>query len=123
MIAQDATAKVLNVNKIVAATTQDKTLQEVIRLSKTNYWNKSKEINLHYSIRHELSNSQGILLKNKQVVIQKDLRNRVLATAQSQHQGIIKTISIIQEEVWWPHPATNTEEYITFIHVKQIVHH
>ena len=123
MIAQDATAKVLNVNKIVAATTQDKTLQEVIRLSKTNYWNKSKEINLHYSIRHELSNSQGILLKNKQVVIQKDLHNRVLATAQSQHQGIIKTISIIQEEVWWPHPATNTEEYITFIHVKQIVHH
>ena len=65
---------------------KDITLQQVIESIQTNNW--SKHLQPFYTIRHQLTVYNKVLLKDHQIVIPKKLQHLILQIAHSQHQGI-----------------------------------
>ena len=113
MIVNHATPKAMKLSEIVESTSRDETLQEVIQCVKSSRWKKSPEIIPYFLLRNEISVSSGLLLKFNCIIIPKDLRERVIGIAHSQHQGIGKTKPLLREKVWWPNLSKSVEEHIT----------
>ena len=78
--------KSISIDQIGNETSKDITLQQVIESIQTNNW--SKHLQPFYTIRHQLTVYNKVLLKDHQIVIPKKLQHLILQIAHSQHQGI-----------------------------------
>ena len=85
MITYHAAPKSISIDQIGNETSKDITLQQVIESIQTNNW--SKHLQPFYTIRHQLTVYNKVLLKD-QIVIPKKLQHLILQIAHSQHQGI-----------------------------------
>ncbi|XP_048584822.1 uncharacterized protein K02A2.6-like [Nematostella vectensis] len=53
------------------------------------------------SVRGELSECDGVILRGNRIFIPSDLRDRVLKLAHEGHQGIVKCKQRLRSKVWW----------------------
>ncbi len=107
MIVSYAIPNSLSVDQVVLATNDDIILQKLIRIV-SNTHNLIK-INLPIELQdfsHVINDitigSNGIILRNHQIVIPLSLQRQVLALAHIGHQGIVKTKELLRSKVWFP---------------------
>ena len=91
---------------------KDAAIQSLITAIRTSHWtgkpkraNSNNNIDLtpYQSIRNELTVSDnGIVLPGNRLVMPRKLRNQTLNIAHGQHQGIVKTKTLLRTKVWWP---------------------
>ena len=91
---------------------KDAEIQSLITAIRTCHWtgkpkraNNNNNIDLtpYQSIRNELTVSDnGIVLRGNRLVMPRKLRNQTLNIAHGQHQGIVKTKTLLPTKVWWP---------------------
>ena len=117
----NAAPKAMSLAEIKAATTSDKTLQEVITRHATGNWELQSTLldtdiaalRSFAALRSELTvSSDGVVLRGSSIVIPKSLQQRVIELAHEGHQGIVKTKKLLREKVWFPGIDRLTEEMV-----------
>lgn len=63
---------------------------------------ESKEMDLFFTRRSELTSHQNCLLYGIRVVILPSLRSQVLDELHQGHNGVVKMKSLARSHVWWP---------------------
>ena len=81
---------------------------------------KTKEIKPYFHCRSELSVKGNIVLKDKRIVVPKNLCQWTLAIGHEHHQGIVKTKALLREKVWWPGIDRQIESLIKSCHACQV---
>ena len=107
----NTTPKAMSLDEIAIETENDATLKTVKEALKTNRWYDARvKFNLPpnplfqtlYNCRDELSVwSNKILLKGSKIIIPEILQLKVVELAHQGHQGIVKTVSLLHEKVWF----------------------
>ena len=97
----------LNANEIALATTNDHTLCQVRQFILTKWpssFCRSKNSHLvpYFNCRHTLSVINNCILKDVQVIIPTELRQRILHMLHRGHIGIIKMKQLARKYCWWP---------------------
>ena len=98
MIIEHATPKAVTIQDIQSAVATDESLQNVITSLQAGKWHKQHNQS-YYNNHHQLSTKNDILLFENRLVIPKSLRSRILNIAHQQHQGIVRTKSLLREKV------------------------
>ena len=111
----------LSISEIANETAADKVLSTVMTSIIKNNWTNEPETKPYRLVRDQLSVSDGILLKNDQIVIPSALQKKVLDIAHQGHQGIVRTKLYLRDHVWWPKINQDTEDLIKKCHSCQIV--
>ena len=126
-----STPKAMTIDEVATETAKDKTLTTVIQAILTNKWygvedgiNKATFHTLHAS-RAELSlaHKDNIILKGQRIVLPEALQNRAVKIAHAGHQGIVKTMALLQEKVWFKNMQPLVEENIKNCYTCQISTH
>ena len=96
--------KSISHEEIVNFTKQDPVLQELIRRIRGSKFNFKNRKSIQFdNCFHELSvTSQGVVMRNDQIVMPNGLTDRVIDIAHEGHQGITKTKALIRSKVWFP---------------------
>ena len=130
-ILSTSTPKAMTIDEVATETAKDKTLITVIQAILTNKWNGIEDgINkgifhtLHAN-RAELSlvHKDDIILKGRRIVLLEALQNRAAKIAHAGHQGIVKTMVLLREKVWFKNMQPLVEENIKNCHTCQISTH
>ena len=115
-LAANAVPKAMTLDEIQLATKQDKTLQCVSWLIRSQQWHKIKdpptehqeadksEVLMFKHVKDELtvSDESDVILRNSRVVIPSVLREKAISIAHEGHQGLVKTKQLLREKVWFP---------------------
>ena len=121
----------MTIDEVAMETAKDKTLTTVIQAILTNKWHSVKDrINkatfhtLHAN-RAELSlaHKDSINVKGHRIVLPEALQNRAVKIAHAGHQGIVKTMALLREKVWFKNMQPLVEENIKNCHTCQISTH
>ena len=129
-ILSTSTPKAMTIDEVATETAKDKTLTTVIQAILTNKWhgveegiNKATFHTLHAN-RAELSlaHKDSITLKGHRIVLPEALQNRAVKIAHAGHQGIVKTMALLREKVWFKNMHL-VEENIKNCHTCQISTH
>ena len=130
-ILSTSTPKAMTIDEVATETAKDKTLTTVIQAIHTNKWygvengiNKATFHTLHAN-RAELSlaHKDSIILKGHRIVLAEALQNRAVKIAHAGHQGIMKTMALLREKVWFKNMQPLVEENIKNCHTCQISTH
>ena len=62
----------------------------------------SKDVQVYFDRRHELTIHNGCILRGLRVVIPQSLRERALREIHVSHAGVVRMKSIARLHVWWP---------------------
>jgi len=94
-----STIPALRSDEIDVASKNDPELFELRQCIQTGDWSNCscKE---YLPVRQELCNYGNLLLRGTRIIIPKELHNRVLELAHEDHQGIVKTKSMLRIKVW-----------------------
>ena len=127
-ILSTSTLKAITIDEVSTEMAKDKTLTTVIQAILTNKWhgvedgiNKVTFQTLHAN-RAELSlaHKDSIILKGRRIILPEALQNRAAKIAQAEHQGIVKTMALLREKVWFKNMQPLVEENIKNCHTCQI---
>ena len=130
-ILSTSTSKAMTIDEVAMETAKDKTLTTVIQAILTNKWhgvedgiNKATFHTLHAN-RAELSlaHKDSIILKGHQIVLPEALQNKAAKIALAGHQGIVKTMALLREKVWFKNMQPQVEENIKNCHTCQVSTH
>ena len=130
-IRSTSTPKAMTIDEVATETAKDKTLTTVIQAILTNKWhgvedgiNKATFHTLHAN-RAELSlaHKDSIILKGHRIVLPEALQNRAVKIAHAGHQGIVKTMALLREKVWFKNMQPLVEENIKNCYTCQISTH
>ena len=125
-----STPKAMTIDEVAMETAKDKTLTTVIQAILTNKWhgvedgiNKATFHALHAN-HAELSpaHKDSIILKGHRIVLPEALQNSC-QIAHAGHQGIVKTMALLREKVWFKNMQPLMEENIKNCHTCQISTH
>lgn len=92
--------EVLTQAEIAKETSEDVALQEVLQSMNSGEWKIGSRI--YERIKHSLTQSAGLLIKDGAVVIPKKLQAKALDLAHKGHPGATGMKSILRSRVWWP---------------------
>ena len=94
----------LTMSEVALATKDDAELQELIKhIMCSNHAQCQKSLMAFKEFMHEMSVTRdGILLRERLVVLPEALREQVVRLAHSGHQGIVKAKALIRSRVWYP---------------------
>ena len=105
---------------LVKAIEEDKFLQDVASLIKSNQWKQvhnNPKLQPYKNIHDELTiANNGILLRNARVIIPEKLQDQVITIAHEGHQGITKTKSLMRSKLWFPKMDDMVERYVNSCH-------
>ena len=87
-------------DEVRSASLKDDVVNAVITAVETDNW-KNENTNSFKDIKHELSVTNGILLKCNQIVLPKTLQRQAIDIAHQGHLGIHKTNALLREKVYW----------------------
>ena len=103
--------------KIVSETAKDEIMTEMIRLTKQGWPSTSKDIlpaiKPYFTYRHDLTESNNILLKGDRIVIPVKLQREMLKILHESHLGMVKTKQLAKESVFWPGMSSQIEDKIS----------
>ena len=123
-ILSTSTPKAMTIDEVATEMAKDKTLTTVIQAILTNKWhgvedgiNKATFHTLHAN-RAELSlaHKDSIILKGHRIVLPEALQNRAVKIEHAGHQGIVKTIALLREKVWFKNMQPLVKENIKNCH-------
>ena len=108
-VTQTSTPKAMTCDEVATETTKDATLTAVINAILTNQWFvKDSDVDVKtFQVLHQccaelsLAHDARILLKGRQIVLPASLHQKAVAIAHSGHQGIVKTLALMREKVWF----------------------
>lgn len=123
-----ATPKSMSTEEVARETENDPTLNAVIEAILNNRWfTKADKVDKTtfktlYLCRAELSLTEDnkIILKGNQIVLPKSLHSRAVQLAHSGHQGIVKTVGLLREKVWFSGMQKLVEETVRYCMTCQI---
>ena len=99
------------------ATSTDETLKLIKEIMKDDKWEHYKhrpEIKPFYQVRHELYQANGLILRNRQVVIPERLQRDTIRAAHSmEHFGMTKTKQMLRNKYWFPTLNSMVENIIS----------
>ena len=130
-ILSTSTPKAMTIDEVATEMAKDKTLTTVIQAILTNKWhgvedgiNKATFHTLHAN-RAELSlaHKDSIILKGHRIALPEAVQNRAVKIAHAGHQGIVKTMALLREKVWFKNMQPLVEENIKNCHTCQISAH
>ncbi len=99
---------------IANQTRHDPVLQDVIKQIKLGWPNRTMPHIQQYSqVKHELTYTNGLVLKENRIVIPKSLQSTILAKLHVGHQGIVKTKLRARETVYWPGINNQIEQLVS----------
>ena len=112
-LAANAVPKAMTLDEIRFATKQDKTLQCVSWLVRSQQWHKidnlptehqeanQAELKMFRKVKEDLtvSDESDIVLKNSCIVVPTVLREKAITLAHEGHQGLVKTKQLLREKV------------------------
>ncbi|KAG1704002.1 hypothetical protein GQR58_004074 [Nymphon striatum] len=109
-VISSAIPKTMTVDHVMKAIDTDITLQAVIKSLQTGIWKPTisdinhKAYETFSKLKDELtlSTDNKILLKNSRIVLPTKLYQQAVHLAHTGHQGIVKTLSLLREKVWFP---------------------
>ncbi len=100
--------------EIVKQTQLDPILQEVIQQIKIGWINdKIPSVQQFRQVRHDLTYTNGLVLKDHRIVIPKSLQTDILSKLHVGHQGIVKTKLRARETVYWPGINKQIEQQVS----------
>ncbi len=103
-------------NLIAAETAKDKTLKQVVQLSKNGWPSKEKavtdDVKPYFKHHFEFAFQEGVLLQSARVVVPPTLRRRVLDELHSAHQGIERMKSLARQSCWWPGLTNDVDKMV-----------
>ena len=67
---------------------------------------------MYWPFRGEISVNKGLLMKADRLIIPIDMRNAILSSIHSSHQGITKCKSRAKDSVWWIGINTDIENLV-----------
>ena len=103
--------KAMTLKEVKLATQADATLQAVLEAIRVNSWHKTvdnsvnkQQFDAYKRIQSELSvnHAEGIILRQRRIVIPQVLQSRAIQLAHEGHQGLTKTKSLVREKIWFP---------------------
>ncbi|CAB4011838.1 Hypothetical predicted protein [Paramuricea clavata] len=86
------------------------------RLSKCFEWTKKvlpEDLKEYWNHKLELSEIQGIILKDQRMLIPLALRRKILDKLHQGHQGIEKTKQRARQSVFWPRINKDIEDFVS----------
>ncbi|XP_059222312.1 uncharacterized protein K02A2.6-like [Stomoxys calcitrans] len=113
IVQDNITALPITHNMIRSATSNDNTLQNIVKYLQ-NSWpdTKTPEELVFFQRREGLSACDGCVLYQDRMVIPKTLRQRILKQLHKGHQGIVRTKSLARSYVYWPNIDKDIEDII-----------
>lgn len=103
-------AEILTTDEIREATSTDGHLQMVVRALRTNSW--PVEVRNYKSMKDELYEHDGLLMKAGTIVIPEGQREQALRVAHSGHPGSTAMRSILRDRVWWPKMDSDAQRWV-----------
>ena len=106
----------MTLDEIQLATKQDKTLQCLSWLIRSQQWHKIQALPTEHQeadksellkfkqVKDELtvSDESDVILRNSRVIIPSELREKAISIPREGHQGLVKTKQLLREKVWFP---------------------
>ena len=87
----------------IRRTADCKVLQKVITLISSQKWYQGADCVAPYKkVRNELSVVDELVTRGNLIVIPTKLRHKVVSSAHSSHQGIVKTKNLLRQSIWFP---------------------
>ena len=99
-VTSNAVPDSMTLDEVRSASLKDDVVKAVITAVETDNW-KNENTNSFKDIKHELSVTDGILLKCNQIVLPKTLQRQAIDIAHQGHLGIHKTKALLREKVYW----------------------
>ena len=104
-------------DSIKDATSTDETLKLIKEIMKDNKWEHHKhrpEIKSFHQVGHELHQANGLILRNRQVVIPEILQSDTIRAAHSMgHFGMTRTKQMLRNKYWFPALNSMVENIIS----------
>ena len=110
-ICSTAIPKAMSIDEVIEETKNDKTMQALQTVIKSNHWHRldefdseiRREIELFKNVRNELCiSSKGLILRGSRIILPRSLRKQAVDLAHEGHQGITRTKQLLREKVWFP---------------------
>ena len=110
----------VTLSMVQATTTKDATLQELIKCINKGYISKNPVLREYIKIFHELTFTEGVILRNNRLVIpsrelapgQGNLRQLVIDLAHERHQGESKCKQLLRSRIWFPKMDKRIQEKV-----------
>ena len=83
--------KAMTVPQLEQATARDPILQPLHQSVVSGNWQKTKETDPYFCIKHELTATESLLLRGSRIVVPASLQSTTLQLAHEGHQGIVRT--------------------------------
>ena len=100
-VAHYAVPEAMTLEEVAQSTLKDNVLQAVTQSIQTGKWNHDPLVAPFYSVRNELTVTiQSFVLRGHRIVMQQALRDRTLAIAHQDHQGVVKTKQLLRTKAW-----------------------
>jgi hypothetical protein len=98
----------ITLEKIREETKKDPTLEEIQQYIQTGKWKSSKgRIAPYYIIRDELSIIEGLIYRERRLVIPENLQRKLVSIGHKMgHLGATKTKQMLRERYWFPEMTT-----------------
>ncbi len=108
----------INKAKLVAATSSDQAMGELIKMLK----GQAHKLDTEYErVRGELTlTSDGLVMRGNRVVVPVAMRRQVVQIAHGGHMGVVKTKQLVRAYVWFPGIDEAVEKEIKQCHQCQI---
>lgn len=109
-----ATPHALSMETILEETNQDSVLQKLrqaVKEDNYNFWQQD-ELKPYKHIQHEISDVNGILLRQHRIILPESLRLKAVELAHIGHLGVVKTKQLIRTKLWFPNLDKLVEEFI-----------
>jgi len=99
-VAQSAVPLAMTWDEIRKASKECEEVVHVIDSLKANSLSQCNAI--YQSVKCELAECDGVLMRGDRIVVPVSLRGRALTLAHEGHQGLVKTKQRLRTKVWWP---------------------
>jgi hypothetical protein len=112
-VVEAATPRGLSMADIRQQSQADPSIRAAISAIRGGRWHlDDTEARSLFGVRQQLSADDGILLRERRIVVPASMRQAVLRLAHAGHQGLRKTVSRLEKKVWWPRMASEAERMI-----------
>ena len=118
-VADHAVPATLTQQDIQLATSRDGESQTVLGCLTDSDWRRCPR--QYRQVRYEMCEYDGMLMRDRRIVIPASLRAQVLELAHEGHQGIVRTKQRLRSKVWWPGIDTDAERRVKRCHACQVV--
>ena len=118
-IANTATPDSMQLENIKRATSQDQTLQKVIKAISSGDWKNAPAPFKTNKEEFSVTSDQQLLLRGTRIVMPASLTSQAIALAHEGHQGVVKTKQLIRSKIWFPDIDQLVEKAVKSCHACQ----